>query len=117
MGVIDDYIATFDGHKQQRLNQVYQIIKAAAPELKEKISWGMPTFYLKHNVIHFAGQRGHVGIYPGMQAIVHFAKELEGYKSSKGGFQIPYSREPDAELIRNIVAFNLSLPDQSKIVR
>lgn len=117
MGVIDDYIATYDEEKQVRLKQVYQIIKEAAPELKEKISWQMPTFHLKHNIIHFAGQTAHIGIYPGTEAIVHFAKELEGYKSTKGGFQIPYTREPDAELIRKIIAFNLGQPDQSKIVR
>ena len=89
---IGAYIGRFDETAQADLTRVYQTIRAALPEEPERISWGMPTF--GKNVIHFAGAKGHVGIYPGPEAVEHFAPTLEsmGYKHTKGAIQLPYGR-------------------------
>ena len=51
---IDEYIMTFPNKVQEKLKQIRQVIKAAAPEAEERISYQMPTFYLKGNLVHFA---------------------------------------------------------------
>ena len=89
---ISAYIRQFKGEAREDLTRVYETIRAALPEEPERISWGMPTF--GKNVIHFAGAKRHVGIYPGPEAVEHFAPTLEsmGYKHTKGAIQLPYGR-------------------------
>ncbi len=56
---------------------------------------------------HFAANRRHVGVYPGPEAIEHFADRLTEYRTSKGAIQIPYDRELDAELLADLVQFSI----------
>ena len=63
----------------------------------------MPVTYWKgHNIIHFAGFKNHVGLYPGPEAVREFAERLKEYKTSKGTIQLPYSKPVPAELISDI---------------
>ena len=99
---IDEYIAAQPEEARPYLNQVRDAIRAALPDAQERLSWSMPTFWKKHNIIHFAGFKKHVGLYPGSEAVQAFAARLEGYKTSKGTIQIPYSKPLPAELIADI---------------
>lgn len=64
-------------------------------------------YWLDENIIHFAQEKNHIGIYPTPSAIVHFQKEIEDahFKSSKGACQIPNDEEIPVELISKIVAW------------
>ena len=74
----------------------------------------MPTFWQKENLIHFAANKKHIGIYPGGEAVGVFAERLGGYKTSKGAIQFPLNKLPqglpaiDYELIADIVRWRLS---------
>lgn len=81
--------------QQPYLNRIYKALQEALPDTTEKISWSMPTFWKKHNIIHFAAFQKHVGIYHGTEAVIHFAEKLKAYKTSKGGIQIPYAETGD----------------------
>lgn len=105
--VIEKYIATFDSPIRERLILVCETIRAAAPEASEKISYGMPTFFLHKNLVHFAGYEKHIGFYPAPSGIAAFAEELASYKSGKGSVQFPHDQPIPLELIRKIVAFRV----------
>lgn len=98
---IDEYIISQDADKQEDLLFIRQILRDALPEAEERISWSMPTFWKKHNILHFAASKGHIGLYPGSEAVLHFAKELQDYKTDKGTIRIPYGKV-DAALIEKI---------------
>lgn len=106
MGEIESYIRQQEEKYQSDLEHIYHIIQQAIPEVNEKISWGMPTFHKKHNIIHFACNKNHVGIYPGADGVEAFSEELKekGYKFSKGAIHFPYDRIDD-ELISRIVVW------------
>lgn len=87
---IDEYIANQPIMRQVLLLNVRLAIRQALPEAKEKISWQMPTFWQGRNLIHFAAQKNHLGIYPGAEAMIHFESRLTEYKTSKGAIQFPY---------------------------
>lgn len=99
---IDDYIASRSESVQTLLNQVRGVLRATLPEAEERISWRMPTYWKKQNIIHFASFKSHIGIYPGEKAMVHFADRLTEYKTSKGALQLPYSKPLPLELIAEI---------------
>ena len=87
---IDAYIACFSEEIQAPLKQLRQAIQQAAPDATEAIKYGMPTFVLQGNLVHFAANKHHIGFYPSPSGITHFEKELESYVSSKGAIQFPY---------------------------
>lgn len=101
-GTIDEYIAAQPEEIQPYLNKVREAIHAALPEAEERISWSMPTFWKRHNIIQFAGFKKHIGLYPGPEAVVAFGGRLTEYKSSKGTIQLPYSKPLPLELIADI---------------
>lgn len=99
---IDEYISVQDEEHRVYLAQVRKAIHEAIPEAEEKISWSMPTFWKQHNIIHFAANKKHIGIYAGTQAVIEFAQQLSSYKTSKGAIQIPYEEPMPLELIAQI---------------
>jgi len=112
---IEAYIATFDPEKQRILNKVYEVIKKAAPsEAVESISYKMPVFRYKGNLIHFAMFRNHLGLYPGSAALEYFSDDLKNYKTSKGTIQIPLDQPVPEQLIRDIVSFNVQRLKEKK---
>lgn len=102
---IDEYIATFPEDVQKKLNDIRAVIKSAAPEAQEKISYQMPTFYLAGNLVHFAAFKHHIGFYPAPQGIEEFQQELSAYKGAKGSVQFPLDRPIPFDLITRIVKF------------
>ena len=103
---IDEYILRQDPDKQEELQHIRRILHNALPDAEERISWSMPTFWKKHNILHFAASKGHIGFYPGPEAVMHFAKELQNYKTDKGTIRIPYGKI-DAALIEKIAKWCL----------
>ncbi len=105
---IDEYIAQFSPEIQAIMQTVRKAIHEAAPLATEKISWQMPTFYHYGNLIHFAGNKSHLGIYPGASGVEHFAAELTEYKTSKGAIQFPYAKPLPIELIQTITKYRMA---------
>ena len=113
-GSIDEYIAQFPEEIQQKLQEIRAVIHAAAPEATEKISYQMPTFYLRGNLVHFAAFKKHIGFYPVPSGIAAFEEELAPYKRSKGAVQFPLDQPIPTELISRIVQFRLAENLQKK---
>ena len=104
---IDEYIAEFPKDVQKILEQVLATIKKAAPTAEEKISYGIPTFTLNGNLVHFGGFKNHVGFYPTPTGTEAFEKELSVYKTGKGSIQFPLDKPMPLNLITKIVKFRV----------
>lgn len=104
---IDEYIATFPKNVQNILEEMRKVIKESAPESEEAISYGMPTFKLKGNLVHFAAYKNHIGFYPTPSAIEAFKEDLSSYKSSKGAVQFLIDKPIPFELVKKIVIFRV----------
>jgi uncharacterized protein YdhG (YjbR/CyaY superfamily) len=102
---IDAYIAARPEEVRPLLNQVRKTIRAAIPDAEERISWGMPTFWHKRNIIHFAAFKKHIGLYPGEAAMAHFKDKLADYRTSKGAVQFPYQKPLPLSLIAEMAAW------------
>ncbi|WP_165022416.1 iron chaperone [Dysgonomonas sp. ZJ279] len=104
---IDEYIATFPEYVQNMMQELRSTIQRAAPDATEKISWGMPTFYLNRNLVHFAAYKKHIGFYPGASAIELFKEKLDEYKTSKGAIQFSINKPLPVDLITQIVKYRV----------
>ena len=104
---IDEYIANFPKDVQEILNNLRAIIQEAAPEAEEAISYQMPTFRLKGNLVHFAAYKNHIGFYPMPSGIEKFKKELSLYEGAKGSVKFPIDKPLPFDLISKIVSFRV----------
>jgi uncharacterized protein YdhG (YjbR/CyaY superfamily) len=105
---IDEYIAQFPEEIQKKLTQMRSIIRTAAPDASEKISYQMPTYFLNKNLVHFAAFKDHIGFFPTPSAIVAFEAELKKFRTSKGTMQIPLDEKIPVDLITRMVKFRVS---------
>ena len=105
---IDDYVDRFPKEVQRLLTQMRLTIKQAAPQAKEKISYGIPTLALDGNLVHFAAFKHHIGFYPTPSAITAFGKELSSYKCSKGAVQFPLDEPLPLALVSRMVKFRVT---------
>lgn len=99
---IDEYILGQPEAIQPYLIKVNATIRSAIPDALEKISWSMPTYWKKRNLIQFAAFKSHIGLYPGPEAVEAFSDRLQEYKTSKGTIQLPYDRALPLALIAEI---------------
>jgi uncharacterized protein YdhG (YjbR/CyaY superfamily) len=105
---IDEYIATFPEEVQKILAELRATIRASAPDAEERISYQMPTFALKGNLVHFAAFKKHIGFYPTPSGIQAFKHELSVYESAKGSVKFPIDKPLPLELISKIVQFRVT---------
>ena len=104
---IDEYVGHCPQDVQPLLTQMRATIQQAAAQATEKISYGIPTFYLNGNLVHFGAAQNHIGFYPTPSGITVFKKELEPYKSSKGAVQFPKDKPLPLALVTRIVKFRV----------
>jgi len=100
---IDEYIATFPHEVRTILQEIRETIPAAAPDAEEKISYQMPTFTLKGNLVHFAAFKNHIGFYPTPGGIEAFKEEVARYQGAKGSIRFPLDEPMPLNLITRIV--------------
>ncbi len=104
---VDAYIAGFPKDIQKLLEKIRETIRKAAPEAEEVMGYGIPTFKLKGNLVHFGGYKNHIGFYPAPSGITAFEKELSVYKGAKGSIKFPLDQPIPYDLVSKIVKFRI----------
>ena len=104
---IDEYIGGFPAEVQADLLKIREIIRKAAPEAEEVMSYGVPGFRLKKNLVSFAAFKKHIGLYPTPSAIEAFKEELSTFKTAPGTIQFPFGKPIPFDLVRRIVEFRV----------
>lgn len=107
ISTIDEYIAGYPEEVQKALEEVRATVKKAAPKAEEKISYGIPTFALNGNLVHFGAFKNYIGFYAAPTGHKAFEKELSKYKSGKGSVQFPLDEPMPLSLITKIVKFRI----------
>ena len=104
---IDEFIANAPREAQGILKRIRTTVRKAAPGAEETINYGIPTFTLKGNLVHFAGFKSHIGFYPTPSGIEKFKKELSAYETAKGSVKFPLAQPIPYGLIEKIVKFRV----------
>lgn len=116
---IDEYIEAFPSQVRAILDRIRQIIRAAAPEATEVISYGMPAFKLHGILVYFAAFKNHIGLYPPVPGDPKLVKAISPYAGEKGNLRFPLDKPIPYDLIRRIVLHRakLNLSKQSPKAR
>lgn len=98
---VDYYIAKFPKEVQQLLTQLRNVIRAAAPNAEEIISYKMPAYKYYGTLFYFAGYKNHIGFYAAPTAHDAFKKDLCVYKTVKGSVQFPVNKPSPVVFYKN----------------
>ena len=99
---IPEYIQAAPAAGQPLLQQLYELLKSAAPDAQEAIKWGTPFFVEPRFVIAFSAHKDHASLAPTASVMESFRAELEGRKATKGTIPFPYDQPLPEALIRKI---------------
>lgn len=104
---IDTFIAGFPENVQLLLEQLRTTIWDAAPDAEETINYGIPTFTLQGNLVHFSAFKNHIGFYPTPSGVETFKEELSPYEMAKGSVKFPLDKPLPLDLVKRIVEFRV----------
>jgi uncharacterized protein YdhG (YjbR/CyaY superfamily) len=102
---IDEYIASFPPDIREILEKIRETIQKTVPDATEAIAYGIPTFRLNGNLVHFAAFKHHIGFFPTSSGIAAFRNELSSYTTSKGTVQFPLDKPIPYELVEAIALY------------
>jgi uncharacterized protein YdhG (YjbR/CyaY superfamily) len=102
---VEEYLNGLPEAQRVALEQLRATIRAAAPDVTETISYGMPAFRLRGRVlVWIAAFKDHCSLFPGSKAVMAaHAHELRAYGTSQGTIRFPADRPLPAALVRSIV--------------
>lgn len=100
---IDDYIGGFPPRTAQVLTTVRELIRRVVPDATECIAYGMPTFELRGNLVHFAAWKDHLGLY-GVLPSGDLLAEVKQYVGSKSTLVFRWDEPLPLELVERVIA-------------
>jgi len=105
---VEAYLAGIAEPARSMLEKIRHIVWSLAPEAEEVIAYGIPTFKLNGNLVHYANFTNHCSFFPGGTVRNEALKDqLSGYKTSKGTIQFTRDNPLPDDLIRKIVIMRL----------
>ncbi|MEW6086620.1 MAG: DUF1801 domain-containing protein [Chloroflexota bacterium] len=106
---VDEYIAACPEQSRSYVQKIRETIRAVVPKAKEKISYQIACFELNgRNLVHFAGWKGHVSMYPIPSGTKEFTKEIAEYADGKGTIKFPLDKPLPLKLIRQVVKYRVA---------
>ena len=104
---VQEYISAFPAPIQKKLKTIRAIVKKSAPEVFEKIGYGIPSYNYQGMLLYFAAHKKHIGFYAMPSAISKFQKQLSKYELSNGTIRFPLDGPLPEALIARIVKFRV----------
>lgn len=106
---VNEYIGSLHPDVRKVMKELRATIKAVVPDAKEKISYQIAAFELNgKNLVHYAGWKHHVSVYPTPAGTEAFNKEIAKYAGGKGTTKFPLDVPLPLKLIRQIVKFRVA---------
>ena len=107
---IDEYIAACPPESQAYLKQIRKLIHTLVPDAKERISYQIAAFERNgKNLIHFAGWKKHVSLYPVPAGSEAFERQVEPYVDGKGTLKFPLDEPLPIKLIERVIKLHLAV--------
>ena len=99
---VDEYIASFPSDVQTVLRQVRKVVRRAAPEAQEIISYRMPALKQHGILVYFAAFKNHIGFYPPIKGDARLQKAVASYAGEKGNLRFPLNQAIPFDLIERL---------------
>jgi uncharacterized protein YdhG (YjbR/CyaY superfamily) len=102
---VEDYLAALPEESRVALERLRMMIKAAAPEATETISYQMPAFRDRDRpLVAYAAFKNHCSFFPMSAKLIEDHKaELKPYETAKGTIRFRVDETLPATLVKKLV--------------
>lgn len=105
---VDEYIAACPPESQAYLQEIRKLIRRLVPDAKERISYQIAAFERNgKNIIHFAGWKKHVSLYPVPAGSEAFERQIAKYVDGKGTVKFALDEPLPIKLIERVIKLHL----------
>lgn len=106
---IDSYISLAPKEVQPKLKQLRAIIKQVAPTASESISYRMPHFNYKGQLVWFALMKNYIGVSLRPPIVQVHKKELAKYTTTKSAIHFPLDQKLPIHLIKKLLKARMKM--------
>lgn len=114
---VAEYLDAAPDAVRNQLKALHKLIKEAAPQAEEVISYNMPAFKQHGILVYYAANKNHIGFYPTPNPIKIFKDRLANYKTSKSAIQFPLAEPVPEDLIKDIVRFRIKENEEKTMIK
>jgi uncharacterized protein YdhG (YjbR/CyaY superfamily) len=101
---VDDYLAALPAKERAVLQELRRVIKSAAPEAEEVISYNIPLYKHRGHLVGFGAFKDHCSLFVTNSAVrEQFARELEPYEVEHTTIHFTAENPLPAPLVKKIV--------------
>jgi len=111
---VDEYIAKTPKEAQHKLKELRATIREAAPTAVERMSYGMPYYDYKGQLVYFRLAKAHIGLYVPPPVIEEHKSELKDYETAKATVRFPLDKELPIALIKKLVKARIKKNEAKK---
>lgn len=113
---IDEYLEALPEDARQALQRLRKIIHSVAPEVKERVSYGIPIFRLNRDWVGIGAMKDHCSFYLMSPPLAKKMKDqLKDFKVSGATIHFQPGKPLPEALVRKILAERLKELDQRKV--
>ncbi len=106
---VDDYVESFADETRDALGEVRDVIRNAAPEADERVSYGMACYRVDGKpLLYFAGWKKHLGLYPVPRGDAAFERDVAPYRRARDTVGFPLRDPMPLDLVDRIVRMLLT---------
>jgi len=100
----DDYFSSLPDEQRKPLEKLRQLIKAAAPDAEEGLTYQTPAYRLNGLLVGIAAAKTHSGFYVMSEPVIKmFQSELKAFDTAKTSIRFPIHQPLPESLIKDIV--------------
>src|SRR5437868_9909830 len=101
---VDAYLAAATPAARRALQRIRRTIHAAAKDVEERFSYGIPSFRLHgKTLMWFAAFKDHCSLFPTAAVIAQYKTQLKRFDTSKGTIRFDPRTAPSAALVAKLV--------------
>jgi uncharacterized protein YdhG (YjbR/CyaY superfamily) len=104
---VDEYISARPPEVQAILQRIRRVIRSAAPDAQEVISYRMPAYKQDGILVYFAAFKSHIGLYPPVRGDARIEKAALPYARDRGNLRFPLDQPIPYGLIERIAKHRL----------
>ena len=106
---VEEYLRTLPEHTAAVVQELRARVRVLIPDGTERISYGVPTVDMDgRHVVHYAGFKHHVSIYPVTDTDPDLEASLAPYRGGRGTVKFPLDEPLPYELVDRLVTFLLA---------
>lgn len=100
---VAEYIEAQSPKAHSHLTKIAGTIRSCAENVREYISWSMPTYEKGGKKVSFSAGKEQISLYLDAETIAKFSSELGEFSSKNKAVYFPYERELPIQLIEKLV--------------